>query len=80
MLVLNRSVGQWVDVAHNKSGDIMRIRVCRVRPGFQPRVDLAFEDDARNFDIQRPERKPRAESVPQPDPQVDEQVEVEVEA
>jgi hypothetical protein len=58
----------------------MRIRVCRIRPGFQPQLDLAFEDDARNFDIQRPERKPRVETVSPPAPQVEAQVELEVEA
>ena len=68
MLVLKRKDGQWVEVTH-RSGDVMRIRVSKIRPGFQPQLDLAFEDDARNFMIQRPERKTRIdEGVPPPSP------------
>lgn len=56
MLVLRRSEGDWVEVKH-RSGDVIRIRVydiCREAIGG---VHLAFDDSARNFDIQRPERK-----------------------
>ena len=53
MLVLKRREGQWVDVTH-KSGDVIRIRVCQIEPGH---LNLAFDDDARNFAIERPERK-----------------------
>lgn len=52
MLVLKRKEGEWVDVKH-KSGDLVRVRVCHIRPGL---VDLVFDDSPRNFDIQRPER------------------------
>lgn len=58
MLVLRRSEGQWVEVTH-KSGDVLRFRVydlCGEAPG---RVHLAFDDAARNFEIQRPERLAR---------------------
>jgi hypothetical protein len=57
MLVLKRKEGQWVEVTH-KSGDMIRIRVYRIREGFPSQLDLAFDDDARNFEVQRPERRP----------------------
>lgn len=56
MLVLRRKDGQWVEITH-KSGDVIRFRVyglCQDAPG---RINLAFDDPARNFDIQRPERQ-----------------------
>jgi hypothetical protein len=56
MLVLKRKEGQWVEITH-KTGDKIRIRVYRIREGFPSQLDLAFDDDARNFEIQRPERK-----------------------
>lgn len=55
MLVLKRKNGQWIEVLH-KSGDLLRFRVydiCGDAPG---RANLAFDDPARNFEIQRPER------------------------
>ena len=57
MLVLKRREGQWVDIIH-KDGDVIRIRVYRIREGNPGDLDLAFDDDARNFEIRRPERKP----------------------
>jgi hypothetical protein len=62
LLVLKRKEGQWVDVTH-RSGDVLRIRVCQVMFGNPPRLNLAFDDDERNFEIQRPERK-RTEQEP----------------
>ena len=56
MLVLKRKEGQWVEITH-KSGDKLRIRAFRIREGFPSQLDLAFDDDDRNFEIQRPERK-----------------------
>jgi hypothetical protein len=56
MLVLKRTDGQWVDVTH-KSGDVIRIRVCEIAAGSPGRLNLAFDDDARNFEIARPERR-----------------------
>lgn len=56
MLVLKRKEGQWIEVTHSKSGDVMRIRVCKIEAGNPGHLNLAFEDDARNFEIQRPER------------------------
>jgi uncharacterized protein Veg len=58
MLVLKRKEGQWVEITH-KNGDKLRIRVYRIREGYPSQLDLAFDDDARNFEIQRPERKLR---------------------
>ena len=67
MLVLKRKEGQWVDIVH-KSGDVLRIRAYRIREGFPSQLDLAFDDEERNFDIQRPERKLRAAELEQADP------------
>jgi hypothetical protein len=55
MLVLKRKEGQWVDVRHH-SGDLLRIRVCQIESGQPGHLNLAFDDDARNFEIERPER------------------------
>lgn len=57
MLVLKRKDGQWVEITH-KSGDVLRVRAYEILAGTPGRVSLAFDDDARNFDIQRPEREP----------------------
>ncbi len=59
MLVLKRKEGQWVDIIHT-SGDTLRIRVYHIREGYPSQLDLAFDDEDRNFEIQRPERKTRA--------------------
>ena len=56
MLVLRRTDGQWVEVTHAKTGDRLRFRVYDLCAEFPGRVHLAFDDAARNFDIQRPER------------------------
>jgi hypothetical protein len=58
MLVLKRKEGQWVEVTHS-SGDVMRIRVCQIESGQPGHLNLAFDDSARNFQIERPERKER---------------------
>jgi len=58
MLVLKRKEGQWVEITH-RSGDILRIRVCRIEPGQPGHLNLAFDDDARHFGIERPERQRR---------------------
>ena len=65
MLVLKRKEGQWVDIVH-KSGDKMRIRVYRIKEGFPSQCDMAFDDQERNFDIQRPERKVHNQPVRDP--------------
>ncbi len=64
MLVLKRKEGQWVEITH-KNGDVLRIRVCRIEPGQPGHLNLVFEDDARNFEIERPERQrePRINKV-----------------
>ncbi len=64
MLVLRRKEGQWVDVTHHRSGDVVRIRVYNVRhPG---QADLAFDDPAHNFTIQRPDRGHAPAPAPAP--------------
>lgn len=55
MLALKRKEGQWIEVTHT-SGDVLRFRVYNLCGEFPGRVDLAFDDPERNFDIQRPER------------------------
>lgn len=58
MLILRRKEGQWVEITH-KSGDVIRVRVCNVRSRYPGQVDLALDDAAHNFIIQRPERTAR---------------------
>jgi hypothetical protein len=58
MLVLKRKEGQWVEVTH-RSGDKLRIRVCKIEAGQPGHLNLAFDDSARHFGIERPERKLR---------------------
>lgn len=55
MLVLKRKEGQWIEVVH-KTGDLLRIRVYNIRSRYPGQLDLAFEDEAHNFAIHRPER------------------------
>jgi hypothetical protein len=59
MLVLKRKEGQWVEVTH-RSGDVLRLRVYNIAHDYPGRVNLAFDDEPRNFSIQRPERFLRA--------------------
>ncbi len=61
MLVLRRTDGQWVEITH-RSGDTLRLRVYDLSHEGPGRAHLAFDDPARNFEIQRPERaaKPAA--------------------
>lgn len=61
MLVLRRSEGQWIEVTH-RSGDVLRFRVYDLSDEGPGRVHLAFDDQARNFDIQRPDRIARRPS------------------
>jgi hypothetical protein len=55
MLILRRKEGQWVEITH-KSGDTIRLRVYNIRARNVAQLDVAFDDDAHNFVIQRPER------------------------
>ena len=71
MLILRRKEGQWVEITH-KSGDVIRIRVYNIRARYPGQLDLAFDDDARNFAIQRPERPGRVEEL------ASQEIEVEV--
>lgn len=62
MLILRRADGQWLDIQHKASGDVIRIRVYDLRsrgPTSPGHLNMAFDDDARHFQIERPERKPR---------------------
>lgn len=70
MLVLNRKEGQWVEITH-RSGDVLRIRFYNIQnalEGHRGRLSVAFDDDARNFKVHRPERRQvwRADAAPQP--------------
>jgi hypothetical protein len=56
VLVLRRKEGQWIDIVH-KNGDKLRVRVYRIKEGYPSQLDMAFDDEARNFEIQRPERR-----------------------
>lgn len=56
MLILRRKEGQWLEIRHKASGDLIRVRVCNIRARFPGQRDVALDDDARNFDIHRPER------------------------
>ena len=62
MLILRRKEGQWVEITH-KSGDVIRVRVYNIRARYPGQLDLAFDDDARNFAIQRPERTSRVDEI-----------------
>ena len=55
MLVLKRKEGQWIELTH-RSGDVLRFRVYNIVCDHQGRVNLAFDDPDRHFEIQRPER------------------------
>lgn len=55
MLVLRRREGQWIEITH-RSGDVLRFRAYDIAGKFPGRCNLAFDDAARNFDIQRTER------------------------
>jgi hypothetical protein len=56
VLILRRQPGQWIEVT-DRAGHVLRIRVGEIRPGRIPEVRLDFDDDARNFEIVRPETK-----------------------
>ena len=55
MFVLGRNEGQWVEVTHTASGDVLRFRVYDIRCGGQDgkQANLAFEDADRRFEIRR---------------------------
>jgi sRNA-binding carbon storage regulator CsrA len=54
MLVLKRKDGQWINITHAKTGEVVRMHIYNLKNG---QVDIAFDDASRNFDIQRPDRK-----------------------
>ena len=68
MLVLKRKEGQWVQVTHAASGDVLRIRVYDINYGTPPRANLAFDDAPRLFTIERPERHERPRDEPEAPP------------
>lgn len=61
MLVLRRKDGQWIEVTH-RSGDVLRFRVYDVG-GEAGKLNLAFDDPERNFEIQRPERALKQQEI-----------------
>lgn len=58
MLVLRRNEGQWTEIVHAASGDVLRIRTVRIEPEseFPASVELVFDDAPRHFAMRRPER------------------------
>lgn len=56
MLVLKRKDGQWIEIVHT-NGDVLRFRVYGIVAGYPSRLNIAFDDPERNFEIRRPERK-----------------------
>ncbi len=62
MLVLKRKEGQWVEITHVKTGEVLRIRTYDIHGGLPGHVNLAFDDPSRNYAIQRPEKLNRAEA------------------
>lgn len=70
MLVLKRKEGQWVEITHSRTGDVLRVRLYDVCGEFPGRANLAFDDPDRNFCIQRPERPRRPTFPPTPTPAV----------
>ena len=67
MLILRRREGQWVTVTHSQSGDTIRICVNTIRKRIKGQVDLAFDDQPRNFQVTREERKPTGSRDPEVD-------------
>ena len=65
MLVLKRKEGQWVEITHSASGDTLRVRVYDIAGEFPGRANLAFDDAARNFEIERPSA---SDALPRPWP------------
>lgn len=65
MLVLKRYDGEWIEVEHVDSGDLIRIRVYDIKAGRKRQASLAFDDKPRKFNIYRPERQdtPTLENV-----------------
>jgi hypothetical protein len=59
MLILRRKEGQWVEIRH-RSGDLIRVRVYNIRTRNPGQLDLAFDDEAHHFQVQRPERAAKA--------------------
>jgi hypothetical protein len=62
MLTLRRAEGQWVEIKHVASGDVIRFLVYQLTGETNRQAHLSFEDVAHNFDIQRPER-PRKQTA-----------------
>ncbi len=56
MLVLRRKEGQWIEITHVATGDVIRIRTYNIRARYPGQLDVALDDQAHNFLIQRPER------------------------
>lgn len=65
MLVLKRRDGQWVEITHVASGETVRVRAYQIDGRTSPpTVNLAFDDDAKHFRIEREERLARVPGGP----------------
>jgi hypothetical protein len=51
MLVIRRTEGQWVEVTHVATGDVLRLRLYGLTVA--GRVNVAFDDLPRKFKIRR---------------------------
>lgn len=73
MLIMRVKEGQWIEIKH-KSGDVIRVRLCNIRPRYRGRLDTVFDDDAHNFSIVRSDSEfvhtvpPPADPAPGPAP------------
>jgi hypothetical protein len=55
MYILRRRPKQWIEVVHNRSGERFRLGVKLLSPDDVAFVDLAFDDQTRNFTFIRSE-------------------------
>jgi hypothetical protein len=53
MLILRRNEGQWIEVVHRETGELLRIQVRNLHRG-RRWVELVFDDSSRRFGIARP--------------------------
>lgn len=54
MLVLQRKEGDWLEIEHAGSGDVLYIRTYDIQPGRRGRLSLAFDDPSHKYHIRRP--------------------------
>lgn len=56
MLVLKSKSGDWVEVKHRTTGDILRLKIYNINPYMGKVATIAFDDDAWNFVIERTQK------------------------